>query len=102
MRALVATLVALACFTGTAAAQLPIGGATGPTPDPYGTNDAGGFRNVLPPGENGRDTALEFAQFQANGTYPPHFNDQLGLYTGLLYASPHLKHSTSSRATTRT
>ena len=21
--------------------------------DPYGTNDAGGFRNVLPPGSNG-------------------------------------------------
>ena len=29
----------------------------GGTPSPYGTNDAGGFRNVLPPGENGLDTA---------------------------------------------
>ena len=27
-----------------------------PRPQPYGTNDAGGFRNVLPPGENGLDT----------------------------------------------
>ena len=51
MRPLAATLVALACcFTGTASAQLPVGGATGPDPAPYGTNDSGGFRNVLPPG----------------------------------------------------
>jgi acyl-homoserine lactone acylase PvdQ len=93
VRALAATLLALACFTGSASAQLPVGGATGPDPAPYGTNDAGGFRNVLPPGENGLDNLGDFTQYQANGTYPPHFNDQLGLYTGLLYASPHLKHS---------
>ena len=55
---------------------------------PYGTNDAGGFRNVLPPGEAGTDNALQFAAFQASGSArPPHWTDQLPLYTDLLYAS---------------
>jgi acyl-homoserine lactone acylase PvdQ len=93
VRALAATLVALACCTGTASAQLPVGGATGPDPTPYGTDDSGGFRNVLPPGSNGLDTFTDFTRFQADGTYPPHFNDQLKLYTDLLYASPKLTHA---------
>jgi acyl-homoserine lactone acylase PvdQ len=57
---------------------------------PYGTNDAGGFRNVLPSGQNGLDNATQLAEFQLNGTYPPHFKGQLPLYAGLLYASPTL------------
>ena len=57
---------------------------------PYGTNDAGGFRNVLPPGEAGSDNALQLAAFEANKTYPTHFADQLPLYENLVYASPHL------------
>jgi acyl-homoserine lactone acylase PvdQ len=57
---------------------------------PYGTNDAGGFRNVLPAGENGLDNATQLAEFQLNGTYPPHAVDQLPLYANLLYASPTL------------
>ncbi|MEA2435511.1 MAG: hypothetical protein QOF65_67, partial [Thermoleophilaceae bacterium] len=94
MRALLATLVALACCTGTAAAQaLPIGGPSGPDPTPYGTNDSGGFRNVLPPGENGTDNIADFTRYQSDGTRPPHFDDQLKLYTDLLYASPKLRHS---------
>ena len=34
---------------------------------PYGTNDAGGFRNVLPPGENGLDTLEDVFTFKAPG-----------------------------------
>jgi acyl-homoserine lactone acylase PvdQ len=94
MRLVGATLVALVLLaTGSASAQLPVGGPGGPEPAPYGTNDAGGFRNVLPPGSNGLDNVFDFGRFQADGTYPPHFNDQLGLYTGLLYASPALTHA---------
>lgn len=59
---------------------------------PYGTNDAGGFRNVLPPGSAGNDNALQLAAFQAAGTRPAHWDDQLPLYTDLLYASPTLTH----------
>jgi acyl-homoserine lactone acylase PvdQ len=60
---------------------------------PYGLNDAGGFRNVLPAGEGGTDNVGQLAAFQANDSaLPPHFDDQLGLYTGLVSASPALTH----------
>ncbi len=76
------------------AAATAIGLATAPTAgaaaQPYGTNDAGGFRNVLPAGENGLDNAAQLAEFQLNGTYPPHAVDQLPLYANLMYASPTL------------
>src|SRR3954452_7308890 len=64
---------------------------------PYGTNDAGGFRNVLPPGEQGGDNAIELGQFEALGKRPKHWNDQQPLYQGLLYASPSLVHSDIGR-----
>jgi acyl-homoserine lactone acylase PvdQ len=65
--------------------------ASGAVPvQPYGTNDAGGFRNVLPSGENGLDNAQQLAEFQVNGTYPPHYTDQLPLYANLLHGSPTL------------
>ena len=60
---------------------------------PYGTHDAGGFRNILPAGEAGTDNALQLGVFQGTGTRPAHWDDQLPLYANLLYASPHLKHS---------
>jgi acyl-homoserine lactone acylase PvdQ len=57
---------------------------------PYGKNDAGGFRNVLPPGEAGVDNLSQALEFLNNGTYPPHWIDQQPLYENLLYASPTL------------
>src|SRR5205807_3305316 len=78
-----AVLVAIAAFVvAPAAARADV--------QPYGTNDAGGFRNVLPAGEAGTDNAAQFAQFQATGQRPAHWDDQLPLYTDLLYASPSL------------
>src|SRR5882724_10749501 len=62
--------------------------ATAGAVDPYGANDAGGFRNVLPPGANGRDNALDLATFLATGTRPAHWDDQQPLYDGLIGASP--------------
>jgi acyl-homoserine lactone acylase PvdQ len=60
---------------------------------PYGANDAGGFRNVLPAGEGGTDNLGQLAAFQANDSArPPHFDDQLKLYTDLVFASPGLTH----------
>src|SRR5919201_157707 len=79
-------LIAAAVACALAAAT-PAGAAT---PQPYGTNDAGGFRNVLPPGENGLDTAGQIAAFQATGTYPDHWVDQQPLYNNLIYAAPTL------------
>src|SRR5882762_4765116 len=58
--------------------------------EPYGTNDAGGFRNVLPPGEAGVDNAAQLAAFELTGAIPPNFNDQQPLYQNLVYADPTL------------
>src|SRR5262245_16924792 len=48
------------------------------------------FLNILPPGENGLVTATDAVQFELNGTRPPHFDDQLGMYGNLVYAVPGL------------
>ena len=57
---------------------------------PYGTNDAGGFRNLLPPGENGLANLAQVFAFRGLGILPPHFADQQPLYENLLYAAPTL------------
>ena len=59
-------------------------------PQPYGANDAGGFRNVLPPGENGLATLSQVFAFRGSGLLPPHFADQQPLYENLVYGSPTL------------
>ena len=57
---------------------------------PYRTNDYLGFRSVLPPGTKGVFNATDLTLFLANGTYPAHANDQLGMYRDLIYATPGL------------
>jgi acyl-homoserine lactone acylase PvdQ len=59
-------------------------------PQSYGTNDAGGFRNVLPPGENGLDNLAQLFAFRGTGALPPHFADQQPLYENLVYGAPEL------------
>lgn len=86
--ALIASFAVLVAAAAPAAADTVLGAPV----QAYGTNDAGGFRNVLPPGENGVDNALQLGQFMLTGQRPPHFDDQLHLYTDLLYASPTLTH----------
>src|SRR2546423_3692717 len=67
--------------------------AAPPTPQPYGKNDAGGFHDVLPPGTNGFDNAIDLAAFESTQgrKRPPHNDDQLAMYRDLLYGSPGLK-----------
>src|SRR6476660_4648387 len=98
---LVSALMAL-LVPAAAAAQLPLPtvppgatspAATGPAPSPYGTDDAGGFRNVLPPGSKGVDNAADLARFQASAQRPEHFDDQQPLHDGLIGASPHLTYA---------
>src|SRR3954447_1024121 len=92
IRRVAALTAALTALVATpAAAQLPATG--GPTPSAYRANDAGGFLNVLPPGENGFDNALDLAQFEANGARPQNADDQLPLYRDLLGAYPTLDSS---------
>jgi acyl-homoserine lactone acylase PvdQ len=96
VRALAAAILTLSCVA-LATALLAAPALAADPVQPYGKNDAGGFRNVLPPGTRGLDNAFQLAQFQTTGERPPHWTDQLGLYTGLMYASPNLKHSQIAR-----
>src|SRR3954469_2388797 len=57
---------------------------------PYGADDAGGFRNVLPPGTHGLVNALDLGANLAGGRLPEHYADQQPLYDGLLKRSPSL------------
>jgi acyl-homoserine lactone acylase PvdQ len=52
-------------------------------------NDAGGFMNILPPGQDGVLNGVEAIAAQT-GTYPPHVRDQLAMYGDLVYNTPGL------------
>ena len=60
---------------GTAAAEV--------TPQPYATNDAGGFRNVLPAGEGGLDNATNprARQNLSNGKGIDHLGENAAIGT---------------------
>jgi acyl-homoserine lactone acylase PvdQ len=73
-----------------AALAMPASAAAAPDPLPYGANDAGGFRNILPPGQGQSVNAAEIASFLATGSRPPHDSDQLAMYEELVYATPGL------------
>jgi acyl-homoserine lactone acylase PvdQ len=78
-------IAALAAVISSLCAATP---ALADDPAPYGQNDAGGFRNVLPIGENGTDNAAQLAAFELDSSnLPPHWADQQSLYEGLMYAS---------------
>jgi acyl-homoserine lactone acylase PvdQ len=74
-----ATVVALIAFmAGTASAAA--------APQPYRTNDYGGFNAIMPPGTNGLANPLQLGSFLSTGSRPPHNNDQYGPYRDLVYA----------------
>jgi acyl-homoserine lactone acylase PvdQ len=81
---LLAALIALGALLAGAFGAVPAGAQV----QAYGTNDFGGFRNVLPPGTNGLDNAIQLAQYKATGARPPHNDDQLGMYSNLTTAAP--------------
>jgi hypothetical protein len=63
--AVVAALVALGAAPAGAQVQ------------PYQANDGRGFRNILPPGQNGLINAPQLATFVAAGAQPPNSDNQL-------------------------
>src|SRR5438876_12149127 len=65
--------------------------ASAATPGAYQQGDYKGFSNVLPPGSNGVDSALEAATFGATGQRPANWTDQLDMYRDLIYATPGLR-----------
>ncbi|HEX8158536.1 MAG TPA: penicillin acylase family protein, partial [Solirubrobacteraceae bacterium] len=80
MRALITGLIATAMWTLCTPAIAQV--------QPYRTNDFGGFRDVLPPGTNGRSNLVELTLFLTTGKRPPHNDDQRGMYARLLSATP--------------
>ena len=79
-KAIVATVLGLFALAAPASAQV----------QPYGTNDYGGFRNILPPGQGTTVNGPALLAFEANGTLPPHFDDQRLMYQNLIHATPGL------------
>src|SRR5687767_5781025 len=89
--ALLAAAVALTA-AAPASAQLPdLLPRQGPEPLPYGTDDGGGFRDVLPSGTRGHYNAVDLAAFLATGRTVPHCCEQLKMYGDLVYATPGLQ-----------
>jgi len=72
---------------------LPATAYGAPPAGAYQENDfAGGSAyNIVPPGQNGGMNAAEAAQFELNGTRPPHQVDQQDMYGDLVYAAPGLE-----------
>jgi len=61
-----------------------------PAPGAYGENDAGGFLNILPPGQGQTMNTAEIGAFLSTGARPAHDNDQLQMYDDLVQAAPGL------------
>ena len=81
--AVAVALSALWAFAAPASAQV----------QPYGTNDYGGFRNILPPGQSHNASFTDILLNQVNGTTPPQWDNQRNLYGDLVYTAPNLQAS---------
>jgi len=92
LAAVIVGLVAGGAATPAPAASLlplPIPGLPGsPAPGPTPA-DPGGFRNILPPGQQGVFNVVDTALAQL-GIVPAHATDQLGMYADLVHHSPGL------------
>ncbi|HEY2161633.1 MAG TPA: penicillin acylase family protein, partial [Solirubrobacteraceae bacterium] len=83
----------IAAAIALAALSLALAPGASAQVQPYGSGDNGEFNNILPPGENGFDNAVQLAQYEANKTYPLHNNDQLQMYSNLTTAAPNIQAS---------
>ena len=64
--------------------------AAPPAPGGYQEDDYLGFRNVIPPGQNGFANSYDIGQYATDGTRPPNSNNQLPLYDDLVFEVPGL------------
>src|SRR5881398_1402878 len=81
--------VAIAVLCALAALAVPAAAAP-PEPEPFGTNDFGGFHDILPPGTSGTANAAQLALFLSTGQRPEHNGNQLPMYGDLVHAAPGL------------
>jgi hypothetical protein len=82
------TLARLLSAGAATAALCMLAAPAGAQVQAYRAGDYGGFRDVLPPGTNGRTNLVELAAFLATGARPAHNDDQLAMYERLLSATP--------------
>ena len=82
-------LLAPALAAAAAIAAVPAYGAP-PGPQPYQAHDGLGFRNILPPGQNGLVNGQQLLNWELLKQRPPHNSDQLAMYGNLVYAVPGL------------
>ena len=87
-RVALGTIVIALAMAGSAQAAPP--GPGGYQEDDYAD---GRSYNIVPPGQNGFESAADVAAFQADGTRPPHQYDQNDMYADLVYESPGLQQS---------
>jgi acyl-homoserine lactone acylase PvdQ len=78
---------------GAAFAALALPSSAAAQVQPYGTNDYGGFLNILPPGQSHNATVGEVIANQLNGALPPDWDNQRGKYNDLVYAAPNMQFS---------
>ncbi len=85
----VAAAIALLAFAARppAAAAL-VGPYVGAPVQPYGSGNAGRFRDILPPGANGLVDLAQLGSYESRGVRPPHNDDQLAMYASLTTAAP--------------
>jgi hypothetical protein len=81
------------CAALTCAAALAIAAPAAAQVQPYGTNDYGGFRDILPPGTNGLVDLAQLLAYEATGARPAHNDDQLQMYSNLTTAAPNIQPS---------
>jgi hypothetical protein len=82
---------AVAVAAALVVVALPDSAPGAPSPAPYRDGDPGGFRNILPPGSNGRANLAEIGAFLATGARPVNNDDQLPPYENLVHAVPGLR-----------
>ncbi|MEA2297269.1 MAG: hypothetical protein QOF77_205 [Solirubrobacteraceae bacterium] len=85
-------LAALLCATLVHAVAPAVAAGAQVQPQPYRAADygAGGFHDVLPPGENGLTNPVGLVLYELTQTRPAHSFDQYAMYRDLLYAPPGL------------
>ena len=88
VRRVVSSRVVIACLAAAALLACLLAAPAPAQVQPYRTSDYGGFRDVLPPGTNGRSNLVELAAFLATGARPSHNDDQRDMYARLLSATP--------------
>jgi acyl-homoserine lactone acylase PvdQ len=81
--------VVFACVVAVALTAAPAGAQI----QPYGTDDSGGFRDILPPGTNGLVNDTQIGPYVLSGQKPPHNDDQLSMYSNLTTAAPSIQPS---------